>query len=127
MNNEEMEYMLDEAYSKKSSLFELNEIIGYLPHGLRLEFKEKLIFKASYYVPELGCLINGKNLPFELDNCKPLLLPPEAMSDEQLSEYNKIAANEPDLIKCATKLLDFFHRNMINYRGLDALDMREYE
>jgi hypothetical protein len=125
-------------------MIQLNEIIGYLPHGLKVITTDKFPDIVDMIDINNGCRLRTGKKWHKLSNCKPILLPPEAMSEEQLEELCEIlefSEMDSDLLMQfmtqeilwpvelgdMNKFYDYCHKNMINYRNIDALDLREYE
>lgn len=92
----------------------LKDLCARLPYGLWVEQKLKNCkFSAK-------CMLNAYNIYLiergRYDFCKPYLFPMSSMTEEQKKEEYEICKYY--LNGYESKLIDFYHKNHLDYRGL---------
>jgi hypothetical protein len=95
----------------------LKDLCARLPYGVKVLYENK-VFNVDYIsgIYEEIKLDIPDNYTIDIEEVKPYLFPLESMTEEQEKEEYKICKGY--LIGYESKLLDFYHKNHLDYRGL---------
>lgn len=108
----------------------LKDLCARLPYGVKIKTSYDKIdepIELVFINPRNESFAIGSNftltsnLSFDIYECKPYLIPLSSMTEEQEKEEYEICKGY--LIGYEPKLIDFYHKNHFDYRGLIPLGL----
>lgn len=108
----------------------LKDLCARLPYGLKALNKEETITIRAY-ISDL--VIDDVGISHAVEDCKPYLFPLLSMTEEQKKEYASLVwfnglsrgwnSDDAIILDEVPMLIDFYHKNHIDYRGLIPKDL----
>ena len=100
----------------------LKDLCARLPYGVKVKF-EYVIISPAKIIGINKFFIECEDISADIEDIKPYLFPLSSMTEEQKKEFDismdmGYAAAYNAEINCANRMIDFFHKHHIDYRGL---------
>lgn len=103
----------------------LKDLCARLPYGVKVQIPDKYGGHTSTIknIDVDGYVVDDEGALTEIEWARPYLFPMSSMTEEQKREFDismdmGYAAAYNAEINCANRMIDFFHKHHIDYRGL---------